>query len=163
MRRRKLKSLSHANEIAHNWQMADSNRQRRFIWLAPWFLLAGAGIVYVLMGFDSLGAALSADPNSKPSGIERFLKEVGTYCLVGAVACFTRRAKVRAMLAILAHISVVIAGALYGPKTGSFTYGMVLCGVLLIPFGFAWVILLIDLIPKRASRPPTVPPPVPAR
>ena len=133
--------------------MAPPYRERRFLWLIPWFVVAGACVIYVAMSLDSLGAALSKYPNDKPSGIGRFLLEVGPYCGIGVIASCIKRPKVRAGLAVIAHLATFAIGTIRspGPKI-SLAYGLFLCGTLLVPFGLAWVVLVMDLFPNAYRK-----------
>jgi hypothetical protein len=131
--------------------MAHPYRDRRFLWMIPWFVIGGVCVTYAIMALDSLGAAMSKYPNDKPSGIAPFLFEVGPYCAIGAIACCIRTVKVRASLALIAHIVTFVIGAICGPKV-SVTYGLFLCGTLLIPFGLAWIVLLMDLFPNAYRK-----------
>ena len=105
------------------------------------------------MALDSLGAALSADVNARPSGVGRFLVEVGPYCVLGVIACCLKRVQARAVVMIVAQlVTIGICAVVELPKFGlskSLMHGIVISGVLLIPFGIAWGILLVDFLPPR--------------
>jgi hypothetical protein len=114
-------------------------------------VIGGACVIYAIAALEALGAALSSIPNDKPRGIGQFLLEVGPYCGIGAIACCVQRVTVRVGLALTAHIVTFVIGAMFGPKV-SMSYGLILCGTLLIPFGLAWIVLLLDFFPNTYRK-----------
>jgi hypothetical protein len=143
-----MRNLVHsaASGCQNDAEMGSNYRDRRFVWIAPYFVVVGFFVIQVFVALESLGAALSADP-APPIGIGRFIREVGPYCLIGAIAACLRNVRLRATLAILAQIIVIVTIA-----ASSRTFlkglenGVIYCGVLLVPFGWVWFVLLMDLV-----------------
>jgi uncharacterized membrane protein len=123
-------------------------RERRFVWAAAYFVVVGYVVIHVFAALDSLGAALSAE-SVPPRGLARTALEVAPYCVIGAMAGCIRNVKLRAALMMVAQITFVatIAASSRTFHNG-LVAGLVLCGALLVPFGWVWFVLSMDLFLK---------------
>lgn len=106
--------------------------------------------LYFLLAFANAMAGMSP-AGSNNHDFRNMLWWVGTYCLVGAIAGYFGRPRNRLFLTLFAHCTIFVGAMLLsdsfseGAKTGIF-----LCGLLAIPFGVPWLILVADAIWKNS-------------
>jgi hypothetical protein len=127
-------------------------RSRRHLGVTVYFLLMGPLVVYGLGVADALGAQFSGmSPTGSARGRDpNLMWGVGVYCVLGAMAGGITSRWMRVFLTCAAHVTVIVA-EMQTPLTrgGGAVNGTILCGMLAIPFGLAWLILVADGIWRR--------------
>src|SRR4051794_23151971 len=121
--------------------------RKRYWWVGAYFVVAGIMAVFAMVFLTGLGAAQAAMSAGSGSVGGRDPSAFGTaiYSGIGAVASCISRVKVRAFLVIVAHFAMLIIGV-FPPwdydLSPEFVNGLILCGFLAVPFGWAWFVLI---------------------